>query len=97
MTHDERGPNVESRMMLRDKTIVIVGGTTGLGLSAARACITAGARVVVSGRNPENAKAAQESLGKDARVIVGDATNSSVAGAVIEPTVILFLRPRGGD
>ncbi len=76
--------------MLRDKTIVIVGGTTGLGLSAARACMAVGARVVVSGRNPENAKAAQESLGKDARVIVGDATESSVAGAVIEEALSAF-------
>ena len=76
--------------MLRDKTIVIVGGTTGLGLSAARACIAAGARVVVSGRNPENAKAAEKSLGKDARVIVGDATESSVARAVIEEALSAF-------
>ena len=76
--------------MLRDKTIVIVGGTTGLGLSAARACIAAGARVVVSGRNPENAKAAEKSLGKDARVIVGDATESSVARAVIEAALSAF-------
>ncbi len=76
--------------MLREKTIVIVGGTTGLGLSAARACIAAGARVVVSGRNPENAKAAERSLGKDARVIVGDATESSVARAVIEEALAVF-------
>ncbi len=76
--------------MLRDKTIVIVGGTTGLGLSAARACIAAGARVVVSGRNPQNAKAAEKSLGKDARVIVGDATESSVARAVIEEALAVF-------
>ena len=76
--------------MLREKTIVIVGGTTGLGLSAARACIAAGARVVVSGRNPENAKAAEKSLGKDARVIVGDATESSVARAVIEEALSAF-------
>ncbi len=76
--------------MLRDKTIVIVGGTTGMGLSAARACIAAGARVVVSGRNPENAKAAEKSLGKDARVIVGDATESSVARAVIEAALSAF-------
>ncbi len=76
--------------MLRDQTVVIVGGTTGLGLSAARACIAAGAHVVVSGRNPENAKAAEKSLGKDARVIVGDATESSVARAVIEEALSAF-------
>ncbi len=76
--------------MLRDKTIVIVGGTTGLGLSAARACIAAGARVVVSGRNPDNVKVAGKSLGKDARVIVGDATDSVVAADVIEEALTAF-------
>lgn len=76
--------------MLRDKTIVIVGGTTGLGLSAARACIAAGARVVVSGRNPESAGAAGESLGEKARVLVGDATDSSSAAALIAAALSEF-------
>ncbi len=40
--------------MLTDKKIVIVGGTTGLGLSGALAFAKRQARVVVVGRNSEN-------------------------------------------
>ena len=35
---------------LAGKVVVVVGGTTGLGRSAARACADAGARVVIVGR-----------------------------------------------
>ncbi|MEX2093646.1 MAG: hypothetical protein WD971_13260 [Pirellulales bacterium] len=38
---------------LEHRSVVIIGGTTGLGLSAAKACIRAGAGVVVCGRNPD--------------------------------------------
>ena len=44
---------------LQDKSIVIVGGTTGLGLSAAKACVAAGGRVVVVGRKAESVEAAE--------------------------------------
>ena len=40
--------------MLKNKKIVVIGGTTGLGFSAAKAFIKNGAKVVVVGRNPEN-------------------------------------------
>ncbi len=79
-----------TRNILRDKSIVVVGGTTGLGLSAARACIAAGARVVVSGRNPENARAAGESLGDEAHVVIGDAIDSSSAARAIEAALTAF-------
>ena len=36
---------------LKNKNIVIIGGTTGIGLSAAKAFIAEGAKVVVVGRN----------------------------------------------
>jgi NAD(P)-dependent dehydrogenase (short-subunit alcohol dehydrogenase family) len=39
------------RAPLEGKVIVVIGGTTGLGLSAAQAFVRAGARVVVTGRN----------------------------------------------
>ncbi len=45
--------------MLRNKNIVIVGGTTGLGLSAAKAFVANGAKVVAVGRNEESGIAAK--------------------------------------
>ena len=73
---------------LADKSVVIVGGTTGLGLSAARACLAAGARLVVAvGRNPDSARAAGDVLGPMSRVIVGDASEPATAAAAIERAV----------
>ncbi len=39
--------------MLKDKKIVIIGGTSGIGLSAAKAFVNHGARVVAFGLEPE--------------------------------------------
>ncbi len=39
-------------MNLQDKTILIVGGTKGIGLATAKAAVASGARVTVTGRAP---------------------------------------------
>jgi NAD(P)-dependent dehydrogenase (short-subunit alcohol dehydrogenase family) len=75
---------------LADQVIVVVGGTTGLGLSAARAFVREGARVVLVGRNPENAEAAVQELGPDALTVVGDASQPGVAEAAIARAVEWF-------
>ncbi|MES2882670.1 MAG: SDR family oxidoreductase [Bacteroidota bacterium] len=66
-------------MMLENKNIVILGGTTGLGLSAAKAFIENGAKVVVVGRSEESVSEAKNILGSDAIAISGDATNTDTA------------------
>ena len=45
-------------MWLDKKKIVIIGGTTGMGLSAAQVFVREGAQVVVVGRNPDSCAAA---------------------------------------
>lgn len=70
--------------LLVNKNIVIIGGTTGLGLSAAKAFIAEGAAVVAVGRNTESVAAAQTTLGKKAIVITGDATNADTAVKAID-------------
>jgi NAD(P)-dependent dehydrogenase (short-subunit alcohol dehydrogenase family) len=65
--------------MLQNKNIVIIGGTTGLGLSAAKVFIANGANVVVVGRNAESVADAKKILGKNAEAISGDATNADTA------------------
>src|SRR4051794_34069050 len=77
-------------LMLRDKVIVIVGGTTGLGLSAARACVAAGARVVVVGRDPDEATAAVRDLGEAAQAVAADATDPQTTPAAIDRAVRQF-------
>jgi NAD(P)-dependent dehydrogenase (short-subunit alcohol dehydrogenase family) len=77
---------------LANRVIVIVGGTTGLGLSAAKACITAGAKVVSVGRDANNAARAAEMLGSDACVVAGDATDPVTAPNAIARAVEQFNR-----
>lgn len=71
-------------MMLKNKNIVIIGGTTGLGLSAAKAFIANGAKVVVVGRSAESADAAQKELGKNVLSLAADATNENTAVQAID-------------
>ena len=76
--------------LLSGKSLVIVGGTTGLGLSAARAFVEAGARVVVVGRNAESCVAAQTALGEAALVLSADAGDPQTAPRAIEKAVGAF-------
>ncbi len=78
--------------LLEAKSIVIIGGTTGLGRSAARACIRAGASVVVVGRTASTAKEAESDLGERARSLVADATDPSTAPRAIELAIDAFGR-----
>lgn len=70
---------------------MIVGGTTGLGLSAARAIIAAGARgIVVVGRNRDSVLEAQRLLGLRCHGLAADACDSSTAVAAIEGAILAF-------
>ncbi|RKX32446.1 MAG: short-chain dehydrogenase [Verrucomicrobia bacterium] len=68
---------------LDGKVIVVVGGTTGLGLSAACALIGKGARVVVVGRKADSASAAQTELGDSGCALIGDAADPDTAAKAI--------------
>ncbi len=64
---------------LKNKAIVIVGGTTGIGLSAAKAFINEGSKIVVLGRNEKSAADAKKILGANAAVICSDAVQEGTA------------------
>ena len=76
--------------MLKNKNIVIIGGTTGLGLSAAKAFIAQEANVVVVGRNAESAETAKKQLGKNAMTLSADAANENTAVQAIDICVNNF-------
>ncbi len=71
-------------MLLEGKNIVVIGGTTGLGFSAAIAFIEQGATVTVTGRNAHNCEEAEEALGGSGLVIQADATEEGSTEDVIE-------------
>lgn len=72
---------------LKDKVLVVIGGTTGLGLSAAQAFVAAGARVVALGKDAEGTAAAQEILGREALTLTADATDPAAAERAIQTAV----------
>lgn len=77
---------------LDKKSIVVIGGTSGLGLSAAQAFIAAGAQVVVVGRSSEKVQSATKQLGSAARGLSGDAMKPGTAFEAIEMAVKNFGR-----
>lgn len=68
---------------LSDKRIVLIGGTTGMGLSAALAFVSEGARVVVVGRNPESCAIAETQLDGNGLAMSGDASDPQTAPKAI--------------
>ncbi len=70
--------------MLKNKHIVIIGGTAGLGLSAAKFFISRGAKVVAVGRDSANNEEVQGQLGPAATVVTGDATQEYTATDAID-------------
>lgn len=76
-------------LWLKDKCLVIIGGTTGLGLSAAQAFTGHGANVVAIGRNPESAEKASALL-TNSVVKTGDASKSGTALAAIKSCIEHF-------
>src|ERR1700761_3042710 len=55
------------------KKVVIIGGTSGMGLATAKMLLDEGARVVVTGRSKEGLESAQKELGPSAIVVSSDA------------------------
>ncbi len=76
--------------MLKNKKIVIIGGTTGIGLSAAKAFVREGAQVVLVGRNHESCQKAKALLGDAAAVYTGDATEPTTAEEAIQLCINTF-------
>lgn len=58
-----------------NKSAVITGGTTGIGLATAKFLIEGGARVLITGRNEATLEAAQRELGPRAIVVRSDTAN----------------------
>jgi NAD(P)-dependent dehydrogenase (short-subunit alcohol dehydrogenase family) len=52
-----------------DRTVVITGGASGIGLATARMVVDRGGRVILMGRSRERLKAAREKLGPSASTI----------------------------
>ena len=57
MTTEAVAPSTEREPELRGQTVVVIGGSAGLGLETARRARVEGADVILTGRNPDRLKA----------------------------------------
>jgi NAD(P)-dependent dehydrogenase (short-subunit alcohol dehydrogenase family) len=62
---------------LENKVVVITGGTTGIGIAAARLFASEGATVTVTGTNPKTLEAARQELAGVADVVASDAGSAA--------------------
>src|SRR3984957_3393814 len=77
-------------MRLANKTALITGGNSGIGLATAKLFVAEGARVATTGRNKATLEAVARELGPNALAIVADATDIAATEAAIQRTVEKF-------
>ncbi len=81
----ERAPS--EGLWLADRSILVIGGSTGIGLACAEACLAAGAEVCVTSHEPETLADAARRSGGRLQTIEGDARAPGSAEAAIEALV----------
>lgn len=69
---------------LTGKRALITGGTSGIGLETARQFLAEGARVAVTGSNPETLEKARRELGEGALVLQSDASDAGAQKQLAE-------------
>ena len=75
---------------LKNKRALITGGTSGIGLETARQFMNEGARIAVTGRNPDTLEAARKELGSDVLIIASDASDAAAQAAVAQAVKAKF-------
>lgn len=71
-------------MRLHNKTVLITGATSGIGLAAARCCIAEGALVLFTGRNSAAIAAAENLLGERSKGFVCDAASVAEQARLVQ-------------
>ena len=77
-------------MRLKNKTALITGGNSGIGLATAKLFVAEGARVVITGRNQATLDAAVKQLGPNAIAVVADATDIAATESAVAQAVKAF-------
>ena len=78
---------------LKDKTAVVIGGTSGIGLALAKGLAQAGANVVPTGRRTDLVESAAEqvrALGRRSLAMPADVTDKSSLEALLAATSMEF-------
>jgi len=79
-------------MHLRDKVIVVTGSTTGIGRAIAERCVCEGARVLIHGRNREEATVVANALGGNAAMHLDDLADPQSPPRIVAAALAAFGR-----
>jgi NAD(P)-dependent dehydrogenase (short-subunit alcohol dehydrogenase family) len=77
-------------MRLANKTALITGGNSGIGLATAKLFVAEGAKVTITGRNQGTLAAAAKELGPNALAVTADSTDIAATEAAIKRAVEKF-------
>jgi NAD(P)-dependent dehydrogenase (short-subunit alcohol dehydrogenase family) len=69
--------------LLQDKRALVTGGTTGLGFAITERFLAEGAQVVITGRDRELGRHAQQTLGPRAHFVAADAADPDAIAASV--------------
>jgi NAD(P)-dependent dehydrogenase (short-subunit alcohol dehydrogenase family) len=74
---------MESNMTLQGAQVVVIGGSSGIGLATAKLARQAGANITIAGRSQDKLMQAQRQLG-EVRMVPADITNEADVGQIFE-------------
>lgn len=77
-------------MRLKDKAIIVTGGTSGIGAAIATAAIREGAKVLVHGINEEEGRATVDRLGANAVLCLADLADDSAPEVIVGAALKAF-------
>ena len=70
--------------LITDKTAVVTGGSSGIGLATAQRFIDEGATVIITGRRRAELDSAASQLGSQAHAVPGDVTDPADLNGLYE-------------
>ncbi|HWX04167.1 SDR family oxidoreductase [Collimonas sp.] len=69
---------------LKGKTVLITGGSSGIGLASAKLFLENGARLAITGRDPDGLAQARDALGDDVLMIRSDSGNLAEIASLMQ-------------
>ena len=75
---------------LANKSIIVTGGTSGIGAAIARAIVSEGGQVLVHGINKEEGEALVASLGNQASLCIADLANNNAPEVIVNAALAAF-------